>query len=332
LDSRQTTEPERLRHWHDQRRCALRLGAALMLAPLLSACQEPVAPLRLGSIVFPGYEFLFLAREQGWLDERQVRLIELLSNTDALRALAAGQLEAALLTLDEMLSARADGLDLKALLILDVSDGADVVLARPPLTLRDLPGRRVAAEDSAGGAIMLGALLAAAGRHIDEVRKVSYTLDRSVEFYTQRQADFLVTAEPWAGQLEQLGARRIFDSRSIPGRIVDVLAVRAEAIRPHAAALRQVVSANFRAQAYWRQQPEAAARQMAPRLQLGPSEVARAFKGLSLPGVQDNRAWMRRGGRLERTLQDLQAAMQRDALLGQRMAASDIADASFLPD
>jgi NitT/TauT family transport system substrate-binding protein len=53
-----------------------------------------------GSIVFPGYESLFLAREAGLLEERQVRLIELLANTDTLRALAAGQLEAAALTLD----------------------------------------------------------------------------------------------------------------------------------------------------------------------------------------------------------------------------------------
>lgn len=333
-DSRpdRTPEPLRVRPAGGTRRHALRTAGALALAPLLSACQEPVAPMRLGSIVFPGYEFVFLAREQGWLDERQVRLIELRSNTDALRALASGQLEAAMLTLDEMLSARADGIDLKLVLILDVSDGADVVLARPPLTLRDLKDRRVAVEDSAGGVIMLSSVLAAAGLRIEQVRKVSYTLDRSVDFYAQGKADVLVTAEPWASQIERLGARRLYDSRSIPGRIVDVLAVRADALARHAPALRRVVASHFRAQSFWRQQPDVAAYPLAPRLQLRPSEVAGAFKGLELPGVQDNRAWMEGGGQLAQTLRDLQTAMRRDKLLQRHVVLADIVDTSFLPD
>lgn len=316
----------------DTRRQLLRTGGALALAPWLSACQAPVPPLRLGSIVFPGYEFIFLAREMGWLDERQVRLIELLSNTDALRALASGQIEAATLTLDEMLSARADGVDLKAVLILDVSEGADVVLARPPLTLRDLEGRRIAVEDSAGGVIMLSSVLAAAGLRIAQVRKISYTLDRSLGFYAEGQADFVITAEPWASQIERLGARRVFDSRSIPGRIVDVLAVRADALVRHRRALRQVVAGHFRAQTLWREQPLVAARQLAPRLQLAPSEVAAAFKGLNLPGVQDNRRWMEGGGQLAQTLRDLQNAMRRDKLLRRHAGLVDIIDNSLLPD
>ena len=52
---------------------------------VLAACQAPVAPIRVGSIVFPGYELMFLARELGLLNERQVRLVELLSNTDTVR-------------------------------------------------------------------------------------------------------------------------------------------------------------------------------------------------------------------------------------------------------
>lgn len=314
-----------------RRRTALHMAAALTLGSTLGGCSPPVPPLRVGSIVFPGYEFAFLAREKGWLDERQVRLVELVSNTDALRALAAGQLEAAMLTLDEMLSARADGVDLRAILILDVSHGADAVLARPPLTLRDLAGRRVAVEDSAGGVIMLSALLAAAGLRIEQVRKESFTLDRSVDFYRQRQADFIISVEPWVGQLERLGARRVFDSTRIPGRIVDVLAVRADALQRHAAALRHLVLGHLRALAYWRQRPDEASQLLAPRLQLGPAEVIQAYRGLQLMDEHDNRAWMQPDGQLARTLQDLQRFMQQDALLPRITGVADVADPSFLP-
>ena len=314
-----------------RRRTVLHAAAALSLGGALGGCAPPEPPLRLGSIVFPGYEFVFLAREKGWLDERQVRLIELLSNTDALRALASGQLEAAMLTLDEMLSAQADGLDLCAVLILDVSAGADAVLAHPPLTLKELAGRRIAVEDSAGGAIMLSALLAAAGLRIEQVRKESFTLDRSIEFYRQRRVDFIISVEPWVSQLERLGARRIFDSARIPGRIVDVLAVRRGVLDSHADAVRQLVAAHFRALAHWRSQPEEAQRLLAARLRLGPSEVSTAYKGLEMLDVADNRAWMQRDGQLTRVLQELQPAMQQDALLQRAFGLAEVADSSFLP-
>lgn len=69
--------------------------AALLSWPFAAGCSAPTPPLRVGSLVFPGYELVFLARESGWLDPALVRLIEMRSNTDALRALASGQLEAA---------------------------------------------------------------------------------------------------------------------------------------------------------------------------------------------------------------------------------------------
>jgi NitT/TauT family transport system substrate-binding protein len=304
------------------------LGGAM---GMLGGCSAPVPPMRVGSVVFPGYEMPFLARERGWLDERHVRLVELLSSTDTLRALAAGQLEAAMLTLDEMLSARGDGVDLRAVLVLDVSHGGDVVLARPPLTLNSLAGRRVAVEDSAVGAIMLSALLAATGMRIEQVKKVSFSMDRSVAYFREGRADVIITVEPWASQLERLGARRIFDSTRIPGRIVDVLAVRADVARRHAQAIRHLVAAHFQALQYWTQEPAQAATFLAPRLQMAPAEVPDAFRGLQLMGVQENRTWMQRDGGLANTLRDLQQVMLQDALLRRTVSVADVVDPSFLP-
>ncbi|OYU42363.1 MAG: hypothetical protein CFE44_24420, partial [Burkholderiales bacterium PBB4] len=204
------------RHW-------LANAMALSAAAYLPACSKPTPLLRVGSIVFPSYELMFLARELQMLDPKQIRLVELQANTDTLRALASGQLEAAALTLDEMMSARADGVDLRAVLVLDVSDGADVVVGRPGVSLDHLRGKRIGVEDGAMGAIMLSALLATTQLTVHDVIKVPSTLERSVEIYQKGRVDAIVTAEPWATQLQKLGATRLFDSKSIPGRIVDVL-------------------------------------------------------------------------------------------------------------
>jgi NitT/TauT family transport system substrate-binding protein len=305
-------------------------GVAL-LAPALLGCQAPEPALRVGSIVFPGYESLFLAREAGLLEERQVRLIELLANTDTLRALAAGQLEAAALTLDELMTARADGVDLRAVLVFDVSDGADVVLAKPPTTLKTLAGKRVAVEDGAMGAVMLSALLKAAGLVPDQIHKVAMTLDRSEAQFGTSEVDVVVTAEPWAARLEKRGAQRIFDSRAIPGRIVDVLAVRADVLESQGPALRHLVAAVFAAQKMMHDAPQRAATLMARRLQMPADEVMALYRGLQLPDLARNRAMLARGGAIDQTTQELQKLMLEAGLLPPASLVQALADPRFLP-
>lgn len=287
--------------------------------------------MRVGSIVFPGYELMFLARERGLLDPRRVRLVEMLATTDTLRALASGQLEAAAMTLDEMMTARADGLDLRAVVVLDVSLGADVVMARPGVTLETLRGKRIAAEDGAMGAVMLSAMLQAAQLQVHDIHKIPMTLDRSLAFFRSGKVDALVTAEPWASQLEAQGARRIYDSSRIPGRIVDVLAARADVMDQFAPELRLLVAAHFEARSFMQSHGPEAAKYLAPRMQTPPEQVPGAFRGLSLPDVAENRRLLGAGGQLTVTAQELQRVMFEAGLIRKIAQPSDLVDTRFLP-
>ncbi len=313
------------------RRRLLAYGAATLMGPGLAACSAPVPPLRVGCIVFPGYEDLFLARELGLLDEHRVRLVELLANTDTLRALAAEQLEAAAMTLDELMTARADGVDLRAVLVFDVSNGADVVLAKAPVTLATLAGKRVAVEDGAMGAVMLSALLDAAGLQARQIRLVHMTLDRSEELFASGGVDVVVTADPWAARMEKNGAQRIFDSRAIPGRIVDVLAVRADALQTHGPALRHLLNSHFAARKLMQDTPQRCAELMSGRLQTPAAEVMSLFRGLQLPDLAQNRTMLQVGGTVDQTTGALQKIMQQAGLLPANPALAALADPRFLP-
>jgi NitT/TauT family transport system substrate-binding protein len=303
----------------------------------LSACSEPLPPLRLGSIVFPTYEYAFLARDLGWLDERRVRLIELPANTFSLRALAAGQLDACQLTLDEVITARAAAIDLAVVMVLDISAGADAVYAHTPLALAELRGKRVGVETGATGALMLDGLLHAAGLDPAAVRTVPITLERSAEVFGRGDVDVVVSAQPWATRIEAAGGVRLFDSRAMPNRIVDVLAVRREVMGRHAETLRQVVTALLRARQHQVAQPADAARRMAARLQLAPADVPEVFMGLRIPGLAENRELLASGGPLRQAAADLTGLMQAHGLLrrspDRRSAAppADLFDPRFLP-
>lgn len=103
---------------------------ALLLALLaLAGCSEPSAlPLRVGLNPWVGYDPLVLARERRLLDPAQVRVVELLSNTETQRALRNGQIDGAAMTLDEALRLADEGVALKIVAVLDISSGAGAVL------------------------------------------------------------------------------------------------------------------------------------------------------------------------------------------------------------
>ncbi|MDT8990700.1 ABC transporter substrate-binding protein [Curvibacter sp. APW13] len=306
-----------------KRRTVINIAGASMLV----GCSPPLPPVRVGTIVFPGYELVFLARAMGWLSPDLVRLIELQNSSDSVRALAAGKLEAALLTLDEMMSARAGGVDLRAVLVLDTSDGADQVLARPGVSLSSLAGRKIAAENNSVGALVMASLLEKAGLRADQVVKVPITQARAAEVYQKGLADVVVTAEPWAGQIKAKGGRTIFDSSAFPDRIVDVLAVRADVLTTHHDALQHLVDMQLKALNLLHERPAEAAIHVAPRLQLEPAQVAAAFDGLKLPDAAQNRAMLQPDGTLAKNLPLLQSI-----LLGAKLLSKPVDTATLLDD
>jgi NitT/TauT family transport system substrate-binding protein len=307
------------------RRRALQALALPALATLaLPGCAPAgVAPLRIGAHPWVGYELMYLARERRYIAET-VRLVEIPTASASLRALSAGTLEGAGLTLDEVLSARARGLALQVVAVVDVSNGADVLLGSPAVgSLAALRGRRIGVEQSATGALMLDAALARTGLRAADVQLVPLAFNEHAQAFQSGRVDALVSFEPVRSQLLGQGAQVLFSSADVPGLIVDVLAVRADAVPRQAAALSALVAGLFRAQADWRRDPTAQAPLMAARLRLPPATLVRAFDGLDLPDLAANHQWLTGAApTLAQSAARLAAVMRRAALLPPLRAGS----------
>ncbi|HMM74629.1 MAG TPA: ABC transporter substrate-binding protein [Gammaproteobacteria bacterium] len=302
-------------------------------AAALAACAGPIEQaLSVGIHPFPGYEMLSLARQLGVFDEGAVRLIETPSASASLRALASAVMEGAGLTLDEVLTARSQGLDLVVVCVVDRSLGADAVLGGPALrTLADLAGCRIGVERSATGAVMLDAALAAAGLAPGEVRLLSIASDEHVAYFAAGKIDALVTYDPLRTRLLASGAHELFSSRAIPDRIVDTLALRREALAAKPRAVRALVDAHFAARDAWLAAPAARAAAIAPRLGLGAAQVPAAFAGLELPDRGFNRAlFAADAAKLEALARELGAVMLRAGLLGARPDLRGLFDGRFV--
>lgn len=297
------------------RRQFLRVACAAPLAVTgLVAC-APTRPLVIGIHPWPGYEPLLLARDFGWLPPL-AQLEEGGNAGDSIAGLRAGRLDAACLTLDEVLSVRAGGLPLTVVLVLNESVGADVVLARPGIrSLADLKGRRLAVEKSAVGGIVLKKLLAAAGLRMEDLHLLSLPVDRHLDLWRRNEIDAAISFSPYADYLVREGAVRIYDSRQFPQTIFDTLAVRGDHLREHAATLRATVAAHLRALDHLRVNREDAMRRIAARRKLRFEEVEAGYAGLHLPDLMANRRALSASGSLSGAAGTLAAFMVENGLL-----------------
>ncbi len=308
------------------------LSALLMALVGMHGCTKSQQPLlRVASNIWPGYETLYLARSLGYYDENRIRLVEMGSASQVSHALRNGMVEAACLTLDETISLIQDGVELRAVLVMDVSHGADVLLARPGFNnLHSLRGHRVGVENTAVGAIMLDAALEAGGITAEDVVIVPLTVDEHDIEYLAGRVDAVVTFEPVRSRLLKSGSHVLFDSSRIPGRIVDVLVVRSDTASVHAGALKILLEGHFRAIEYIVSEPADAEKRMEGRLNAG---ALAQFQGLTQPDLNENRAML--GGdspRLIKTSGELAGFMFKRRLLQRPVSVDRIADASFLPE
>lgn len=316
-----------------ERRRFLGIAALAPLAGLIG-CEGREPLLRVSGITWVGYEPLFLARELGLLPSESIRLIDSPSNTNSLLQLAAGEVEAATLTLDEFILARAGGIPVQVALIFDTSQGADVVMSRPEIeTVGQLAGKRVGVEETAAGALMLRKSLEAAGLAPDDVIRVPLIGGEHVAAYRSGEVDAVISYEPYASRLESIGARRLYDSSAFPGLIVDVLAVHERAIEQQPQALHLLLEAHFEALGTLRSSPGRAHQLMAPRLGLSVAETHRAFQGIRLLGIDDNHDWLEPPARpFHDSAGDVARIMQANALIDAIPPLEHASTARFLPE
>lgn len=316
------------------RRAFLSGMGTLGLSALIPGCGRGGEPLRVASHHWPGYEFMFLAQREGWISPQDSILVETGSATESLQHLAAGKAEGAALTLDEMLGARERGLPLMAVLVFDISVGADMLLARHDIaTLAQLKGRRIGFEKSAVGAIMLHKALEAAALTLADVKAIPVTADLHVQTWNSGEVDALITFDPAASQLLATDAQRLFDSSRIPDTIIDVLAIMPAALERHRDALKKLVAAHFQGLRNFRKNPNDVAYRMAESFKLPPKEVIGTFRGMELPTERRNRKLLQgQDAVVTRTAKELAAIMAQTGLLKSSQAdLTRLVSAEFIP-
>lgn len=309
--------------------CVRRYLYLFILWVLLGCTPDIEFPLRIGSNQWIGYEPVYLARTLNWLPEDKVRLVEMRSATQVLDQIMAGNLEGGMLTLDEVLTLLEKGVDMKIVTLMDFSDGADVLIARSGMRLEDLEGKRIGVENTAVGAILLDAALQEAELTLAEIQIISVQVDDHAEVFQQRIVDAIVTFEPTRSVLLNSGAAQVYDSSRIPGRIIDVLAIRKDVLNRQAENVSILLAAYFKALEYLSENPEQGYADIAPRLHLPVEDVRASYAGIKMLNQSMTRDWMNCW--LDQQASDLNRLMVDRGLMGSVVDVNGLSEPAFLP-
>lgn len=267
-------------------------------------------PLRVGINPWPGYEFIYLAQQQGFFAARgvEVRLVEFTSLSDTRRAFERGQIDVMGTTVVEVLQAAQHSTRRPQIVrVVDYSSGADVILAKPGIDgVRDLAGKRVGVELGSVAVYVLARALASAGLALKDVTLLpmdSFTME---DRFRQHDVQAIVTYPPSSVALlrDHIG-HVVFTTAGMPGDVLDVLSVDAAVLDTRAADIGRLLGGYDDAVAFAAAAPAEADRLMGAREGLAAAEFRAVLeRGITLVGTAAQPSYFAPGGKLAAVIAD----------------------------
>ncbi len=280
------------------------VGAALALLLGLALRQRhgteqhaPAAPrtfsgtVSIGIVTWPGYLALLVADQAGYFRDAgvEVTIKRYASLGEVSNDYVAGKLiSRADLTLDAV-NERLGGLAHQIVLVIDHSNGADMILAGPGVaTLQEIKDKRVAFEAGTLEEFFLDWALRKNNLTLADVKPVFADPEKAAKLLIDGQVDVAVTYEPSASQAVAAGAHALFSSAQAPGLITDVLTFRSEFIERYPETVAAITRAYFRAIEFWKQHPEEADRMVAKVYGQTEHEIASQLQGVRVVDLAGN--------------------------------------------
>jgi len=291
-------------------------------------------PLQVALGVWPGVETLIVARERGLLPNEQVQLIDMAWPSAAMRAFGNGVVEAAVLSLDEVLRLREGGHEPRVVMVMDVSQGADVILGNDDLNvLADLRGKRVGVDVRSSGMVLLEAALESVGLRGSDVEVVPLSPAEADSAMEKELVDAVVLAEPWATRMRRKDGRVLFDSQQLKLPLYRVLVASAKAVQEQRAELRMVIAAHLTLGPTLDLSQDAAMRQVVLRREgVRLEEFVQSLSRVELVGREAAERLMQPGGELAAQSAALAAWMYGAGLLERPAVESLWLDGSLLKE
>jgi NitT/TauT family transport system substrate-binding protein len=257
---------------------------------LLVACSSaPSTVLRVGYNNWPGYELIWLADQLGYFKTvgAKVEHVQFISLADAKRAYERGQIDAVGVTAVELvqIATNAKTPNAQVAMVLDISHGADQVLAVPSIQqLSDINGKRFGVEADSVSVQLAALSVQKAGLSLHDVHWVVMPPANMVDAMKLGKIALAATYAPHSIAIqENTGAKVLFSSADVPNSIVDMLAVQPEVRARNPTAWQAFFEGVAKAADYYHAHPQEAAKIMAEHAGMSIDDMNQTLAGLQIP-------------------------------------------------
>jgi NitT/TauT family transport system substrate-binding protein len=309
---------------------------------LCAACVKPdpvpagrESHLQIGVDLWAGYCPALLAEQLGFFRDEHVAVdISLPEDTDQLLAdFAAGSLDGIGVALGDTINVVQAHEGARIVLVSDVSDGADMVLALPPIeNVEDLRGKAVGTNLGGFGELLIRHMLDEHGVPPTAVKVLNVDAAQAVDRLKSGELAAVHTWEPYASRARAMGAKPLYTSHDTDGLIMDGFVFSGQTLRAHPEAVRRFVRAWFRAEEHWQIHLAEDDALLAKRLGASPDASNRA--GIHLLSLPEERQVFEPGSSNRSARHVLQQFVTYFVSRGTLSAAPDLdrmLDGQFLP-
>ncbi|MFF2191439.1 ABC transporter substrate-binding protein [Streptomyces sp. NPDC058157] len=299
----------------------------------IPASPEP-GTFRLGTQPWIGYAPWYIAQDKGLAKEHGTALeqVNFTSDDQLNAALASGKIDGANVSSHTALNLIAAGVDIRIVMLEDVSLTADAVLASSGTTdIKALKGKRVAYEEGTTSDILLRYGLRHNGMSLDDVQRVPMSATDAGSAFAAGRVDAAVTYEPYlsAARAKQPEARQVYSAAEKPGLISDVLVVRGDVLGKKPGQVAALVKTWNAAIDAYAADPPSARNTMARGIGADPGQLGTAFDGIKYYGRAEN-AGQLKGTYAASVLPDVAAAAKEAGLLQRDVDARSAVDDRYL--
>ncbi len=309
---------------------ALGLLAAYAPAPV----SEPLPKVRIGTQPWIGYGPWWIAKDQEMFEKYglDVELVDFAEDKEVNAAFASGDMDAANLATHTAIKLHSVGLNLKLVLLEDVSTSADAILAGEDITsIADLKGRSVAYEEGTTSDLLLNYALNQSGMSLADIIPVPMPASDAGTTLLTGNVSVAVTYEPYISEVLKNDSKLniLYEAGECLGLISDVLVVNGKWAEKNPEILRNLLKVWDEALAFYNQNPEAGQAIIAEAVGSAPEDLVTAFEGVKFYNAAENKTIL--SADFLTTIQDVAQVSKNIGLFNEIPDMTNLIDPGYLP-
>ncbi|SIQ61918.1 MULTISPECIES: ABC transporter substrate-binding protein [Acidiphilium] len=278
---------------------ALLLAATTALTPALTSAQAATTPVTFAMSAWIGFAPLFVASQEKFFGAYPLKFVHMDTGINA--AVVSGAADSADLSMNQVISDHLKGFDVKIVMPIDYSNGADAIVAKKSITsVAELRGQTIPLDTTSYSELLLAYALHQAKLSLADVKPTNMPASAVPAALLGGHAEAGVT---WAPHIDLVttnpGYHALYTSAEAPGLITDNFAVKTSFLKAHPGAIPAIIKGFLEGTAYIKSHPTESYAIIGKALGISPADAKIQYTQVINPTLADMKYMMTGKGNLK---------------------------------